>query len=237
MALLRQGQQATALPLIESGLRLAGRLGEPHLVARLLSVRSFALNVGGDNAGAARDSAESLRLFRQVGDRLRVGTMLGNLGYVELSEGDPGSARRHLVESLDIFRELDDRPGIVHETFNLGLAEYLAGSREEAEGLFAESFDLARRARMKASAAYALIGLAMAGGEADLRRSARLHGAADQAMTVLGETIVPLEDRLRDRDHQRLRAAMGIEAFEAEHAAGRGLSSEQVVELALANRA
>ena len=237
MALLRQGQQATALPLIESGLRLAGRLGEPHLVARLLSVRSFALNVGGDNAGAARDSAESLRLFRQVGDRLRVGTMLGNLGYVELSEGDPGSARRHLVESLDIFRELDDRPGIVHETFNLGLAEYLAGSREEAEGLFAESFDLARRARMKASAAYALIGLAMAGGEADLRRSARLHGAADQAMTVLGETIVPLEDRLRDRDHQRLRAAMGIEAFEAEYAAGRGLSSEQVVELALANRA
>jgi hypothetical protein len=90
---------------------------------------------------------------------------------------------------------------------------------------------------MKASSAYALIGLAMTGGEADPRRSARLHGAADQAMAILGETIVPLEDRLRDLDRQRLRAAMGAEAFQAEYAAGRSLTAEQVVELALADRA
>ena len=123
--LLRQGRQDAALPLIEEGLGLARRLGEPHLTASLLAVRAFAVDVEGDHAGAARDGAESLLLYRQAGDRLQVGTMLGNLGYAELSLGDLDSARRHLLESLDIARALNDHYGVVYETFNLGLAEYL----------------------------------------------------------------------------------------------------------------
>jgi hypothetical protein len=86
--------------------------------------------------------------------------------------------------------------------------------------------------------AYALIGVAMTGsGAAGMGRSARLHGAADEALAVLGETIEPLEGGLRDRDHQRLRSAMGAEAFNAEYAAGQALSSEQILALALGNRA
>ena len=78
--------------------------------------------------------------------------------------------------------------------------------------------------------AYALIGLAMAGhGRADPGWSARLHGAADQALADLGRTVEPLEGRLADLDRQRLRAAMGAEAFEAEYAAGRALDPAQVL--------
>jgi DNA-binding CsgD family transcriptional regulator len=77
---------------------------------------------------------------------------------------------------------------------------------------------------MKAVMAYALIGLAMADhGRADPGRSARLHGAADQALADLGHALEPLEERLADQDRRRLRAAMGTEAFEAEYAAGRTL--------------
>ena len=77
---------------------------------------------------------------------------------------------------------------------------------------------------MRATTAYALIGLAMAGhGGADPGWSARLHGAADQALADLGHALEPLEARLADLDRQRLRAAMGAEAFEAEYAAGRTL--------------
>lgn len=61
-------------------------------------------------------------------------------------------------------------------------------------------------------------------------------GAADQLLTELGETVEPLEGRLRDLDRQRLRSAMGAEAFQAEYAAGRGLTSEEVVILASGNR-
>jgi len=234
--LLRRGRQDTALPLIEEGLGLARRLGEPHLTASLLAVRAFAVDVEGDHAGAARDAAESLLLYRQAGDRLQVGTMVGNLGYAELSLGDLDSARRHLLESLDIARALGDHYGVVYETFNLGLAEYLSGSLRAAEAFFAESLDQARRVRVIAGTAYALIGLAMAGnGGAQPSRSARLHGAADQVLKVLGETLEPLEGGLRDLDCQRLRSAMGAEAFEAEYAAGKALTAEEILVLALGN--
>ena len=77
---------------------------------------------------------------------------------------------------------------------------------------------------MRASTAYALIGLALAcHSGADPGWSARLHGAADQALADLGHALEPLEGRLADLDRQRLRAAMGVEAFEAEYAAGRTL--------------
>jgi predicted ATPase/DNA-binding NarL/FixJ family response regulator len=228
--LLHQGQPDAALPLIERGLGLARRLQEGHLTGRLLFVRSFALNVGGDLAGAARDITESLRLFRQAGDRRGIATMLGNLGSIELSMGDLDAATRHLVESLDTARALNARDDIVYGTFKLGLAEYLRGSPDAAEALFAESFDLARRAQMRAATAYALTGLAMGGrGRADSGLSARLHGAAHQALADLGETIAPLEGQLADLDRQRLRAAMGAEAFEAEYAAGRILDLAQVL--------
>ncbi len=219
-----QGQPGTAIPLIERGLDLARRLGKPHLTASLLSARVFAASVAGDRAGAARDAAESLRLFRQADDPLRVGALLGSLGSIELSAGDQDAARSHLAESLDIARALNDRHSIVIQTFNLGLAEYLSGSHGDAEALFSESLDLARRTGMKRSSAYALIGLAMAGrGRADPGWSARLLGAAAQALADLGHALEPLEGRLADLDCQRLRAAMGTEAFDAEYAAGRTL--------------
>ena len=61
--------------------------------------------------------------------------------------------------------------------------------------------------------------------------SARLHGAADKTLADLGETVEPLEGRLADLDRQRLRAAMGAEAFEAAYAAGRTFTPEQFVTL------
>jgi ATP/maltotriose-dependent transcriptional regulator MalT len=228
--LVRQGQPGAALPLIESGLGVVRRLGEPHLTGRLLSARSYARFVEGDHAGAALDAAEGLRLSRPAGDRLQAGALLGNLGYYELLTGDLDAARRHLAESLGIFRVLNARSDIAYETFNLGLAEYLGGSLGAAEALFAESLNLARRMGMRAATAYALIGLAVAGrGGADRGWSARLHGAADQALADLGHALQPVEDRLAGLDRQRLRAAMGAEAFEADYAAGRTLDLAQLL--------
>jgi DNA-binding CsgD family transcriptional regulator len=228
--LLRQGQPGGALALLESGLDLAGRLQDSRLTALLLSARSHALDHESNHAGAARDAAQSLQLCRETGDRRLMGMMLGDLGNLELAMGDLDTARRHLHESLDIFRALNERYGIVGETFNLGLAEYLGGSPRAAETLFTESLDLSRRMGMKANLAYALIGLAMAGrGGAGHAWSARLHGAADQALADLGHALEPLEARLAGLDRERLRAAMGAAAFETEYAVGRGLDPAQVL--------
>jgi hypothetical protein len=60
----------------------------------------------------------------------------------------------------------------------------------------------------------------MTGSGADPGWSARLHGAAAQALADLGQTLEPLEGRLADLDRRRRRAAMGAGAFQAEYAAG-----------------
>jgi predicted ATPase/DNA-binding CsgD family transcriptional regulator len=221
--LLRQGE-AGALPLIQQGLDLARQIGEPHVTGRLLSARCYAAYVNGDVGDAARDAAEAVPLFRQAGDQIQVGATLGNLGYIELSAGQLDAARSHLAESLDISRALNNRDGIIYETLNLGLAEYLSGSSGAARPLFAESLDLAARTGMKRQVAYALIGLALvrpAG--ADLGWFARQHGAADQTLADLGETIEPLEGRLAESDRELLRAELGADAFAAEYQAGRAL--------------
>ena len=232
--LLSQGQQEAALPLIEQGLGLARRLGEPHLTGRLLAARAYATHLTGTHAGAARDAAEALRLFRQAGDLLQVGTLLGNLGNFELSAGDLDAARGHLAESLDILRALNDRDGIVYQTFNLGLAEYLGGSPDAAEALFAESLDLTRRMGMKA--AYRLLAARPGHDRPRRARPGLVRPAARRGRpgpADLGRTVEPLEARLADLDRQRLRAAMGAEAFEAEYAAGRTLDPARAAHEAL----
>jgi len=228
--LASRGQPAAALPLADEGLSLARDLGEPDLTGRLFLARAHAANMAGDPAAAARDAADALRLFREAGNRLPVGAMLGNLGTYELSAGDVDAARTHLAEALDIARALDDRDGVVHQAFNLGLAEYLSGSPSAAAPLFAESLDVARRTAMKAHIAYVLIGPALVGlGGTGPAWSARLHGAADQARAEWDRALEPLESRLAERDRQRLRAALGDAAFEAEYAAGRTLDLAQVL--------
>jgi non-specific serine/threonine protein kinase len=230
LALLRQGQAAAALPMIERGLDLARPLEKPHLTACLLWTRSYAAAREGDPAGAARDAAESLELFRLAGDQLQVDAVLGVLGYYQLLAGDLSAARRHLAEALEAARALGAHSDMVYGTVNLGFAEYLGGSPGAAEPLFAESLDLAMRTGMKASVAYALIGLAMTGhGGAGPGWSARLHGAADQALADVGETIDPLEGRLAALDRQRLRAVIGAEAFDVEYGIGRALDLARVL--------
>jgi predicted ATPase/DNA-binding CsgD family transcriptional regulator len=236
--LLRQSQPGAALPLIERGLELARRLGESHLTAMLLIDRAYAMNVEEDHAGAARDTSEALEFVRRAGDpnEIQVGQLLGNLGYYEMSAGELDSARRHLAEALTIARTVNDRSNLIHQTFNLGLAEYLGGSLETARALLTEGLDVALRTGTRPGIAYALLGLALAGpgaltgrGETGHAWSARLHGAADQALADLGHAPEALEARLGDADRQRLRAAMGASAFEAEYAAGRTLDPAQVL--------
>ena len=95
---------------------------------------------------------------------------------------------------------------------------------------------MARRIGIGRHTAFALTGLAMAGhGGTDPVWSARLHGAADRALADMGHALEPLEEQLADRDRQRLRAAMGTDAFETEYAAGRTLTPEQTLALALSD--
>jgi predicted ATPase len=233
--LARQGRYDDALALAEEALDVARKIGETRLTARLLGVRSFARECLGDRDGAMRDGVDSLAMFRKTGDLYAIGTSLGNLGYAELSTDALDSARTHLLESLEIARSLNDHYGVVYGTFNLGLAECLGGSPAAAHRLFTESLDLARRIGMRASTAYALVGLAVVAGPDAEVDAARLHGAADSMLTNLGEALEPLEASLSKRSRDALRSSMGAGPFNAEYETGRTLALEEILASASGN--
>jgi DNA-binding CsgD family transcriptional regulator len=106
----------------------------------------------------------------------------------------------------------------------------MAGAPDTARNLFAESLDLAQRMGNRAYVAYGLLGLALTDrGGADLSWSARLHGSAAHTLADVGHTLEPLEAQLAEQDRERLRAAMGDVAFDADYAAGGGLDAAQVL--------
>jgi tetratricopeptide (TPR) repeat protein len=230
----RRGDPATALLLVEEGLAISRRIADDHLTAALLSMRALAHDVLEDHEGAVSDTAECLKIYRRVGDQRLVGGMLGNLGYGELSLGQIGAARGHLTEALQIAREMNDPKGIIIATFNLGIAAYLEGNDDDAEELFAEALSRSRHSAMKADPAYALVGVALTKSRlGQERQAAVLHGAADAALEIIGQAMVPLEAGLHKRDLAKLQSDLGLAAFTSAYNEGREMPFDEVMALAL----
>ena len=68
-------------------------------------------------------------------------------------------------------------------------------------------------------------------GVGDYSRAALLHGAAERVVSQ--PRMYPIEDRLRSDDEARLRHALGDLEFDRGYGAGRALSFEDAVDLAL----
>jgi hypothetical protein len=79
-------------------------------------------------------------------------------------------------------------------------------------------------------AASSMLGLAIVTtAEGNPRDAVRLHAAADKYRDNIGESLEPLESRLRAADHERLHDALGGVAFDQEYAIGRALSIADAV--------
>lgn len=59
-----------------------------------------------------------------------------------------------------------------------------------------------------------------------------LHGAADRLRENTGESLEPLDSRLRAADHEQLRETLGDALFEQEYSMGHALSRADAVALA-----
>jgi hypothetical protein len=69
----------------------------------------------------------------------------------------------------------------------------------------------------------------------DLRRAARLWGAAESLRAALGAPIPPNEQAMHERETACARAALGHEGFNAFLVEGGTMTLEQAVEYALAS--
>ena len=229
-----RGDLPAALAQIDEAVGLARTTGHPRLMADLLGRRAVFKGEAGDLDAAFADNQEALAQSRAAGDNYRIAITLANLGVYEVSAGQLRAARTHLREACT----LADGRGYLNMSVglwqNLGLVELLDANPRDARRHFIDSLDRARTTGVKSSYFHAaLLGLALAvGADGDPAVAATLHGVADVHYERAGRVFEATEGRLRDRDHARLRATLGDEAFEAAYRHGRSLSHADAVAMA-----
>jgi predicted ATPase/DNA-binding SARP family transcriptional activator len=140
-----QGANAEAQRLVEDGLTLARRLGDPPTLARALQALGPIARVQGDHTRARSASEESLKLFRAIGDRMGESAALQNLGILDLNAGDIEQAQSRFEEKLVLDRREDNRYAMAFALIGLAFVASRRQRPHEARRLFEECLELRRQ--------------------------------------------------------------------------------------------
>jgi non-specific serine/threonine protein kinase len=230
----RQGDYGRAAALFERAVVLARERGDTRQIARTLGNLAAAWRRQGDHEREAALYNEALDLFQALGDRRSIAVALDNLGLVACRRGEYGRAAALHEESLCIARELGVRHGVVISLINLGAVAARQGDHDRSTARLREGLLLGLEIGARDEVAEILERLSwMAAACGHAVRAIHLGAAAE----VLWESLsVPLagENRVdHDRAVHAARALLGEEAFAAAWAAGRALSFDEAVALAL----
>jgi len=211
------------------------RLGHEHYLSQAL--RMLAASYIGDDDGydhAIGLADEAIERARRVGVQPLIALALTVKGELTRVHGDDAAARPIYEESLALARAAGDDE---HAAMGLGNLSFLAdhaGDHVEARRLGCEALRLTWRFGRRYAAAQAVS--LLAGPELGLgrpERAARLIGAADEALRVLGGARHQGDLSEYERVISGLRAALGDAALRRLRAEGAGSSLDDAVALAL----
>ncbi|WP_051086955.1 DUF4062 domain-containing protein [Deinococcus apachensis] len=185
-----------------------------------------------DPAGAAAAFGDSLAFFRQAHDPWGEAMALVTLGRAALAAGGVGEAHARFGESLTLARGAGDDLGLAIAENHVGWTSLLLNRPDEAREHFAAGLALSARLHHDEGVAYGLEGLlAVAAGQGDVGRTARLLGASRALREQTGLIHNPNAAFYQGAvDALRSGAAA---TFAAEEAAGHELSAAEAVAYAL----
>jgi non-specific serine/threonine protein kinase len=225
----QQGNSEAAQPHVQAMLDLARRLGRPWYEARAAEFVATRALRHGDLSSAAAELERALTHARAAGDAWNVAMLLGQLGDVERMRGTHPRAAPLYQESIRLFRELGLRedPSRTHNLAYVALAEGRVGRASE---LFAQALRGFRRAGDQRGIAESVIGLGcVRSAERRPVEAARLFGAADGALDLLGAVVWP-SNRADYQHWERIaRAAAGAHAWQDAWTSGRTLGVDLVI--------
>jgi predicted ATPase len=229
-----QEQYEIAAPHYQHSLEIRRRLGDRYGVASTSNNLALCSHLTNKLPEAETLFQESLSLYREIGDQGKVASVLGNMASLALTRNDPHQAKRLSEESLALYRESGGRRGIGDAHNGLGQALLRMNDLMTAREHFASALRLDLELMDLIGVIDSLAGLvvaAQAGGA--FEHAAKLVGAiaavSDEHQTSLSG------DARRDLAAavEAIRANLGPVRYERAWAAGRKLTLEQAVALAL----
>jgi predicted ATPase/DNA-binding SARP family transcriptional activator len=230
-----RGELATGAALGEQAVSHARAVGDERLIAITLTDLASTLHELGEQNRSRALFAEAAELFATIGDRHNYAVTLGNLGEYAVLDGALTDARSALERSQAVAEELGDEDLAAISRGYLGLVELCEGAPERAEELARAALTAVyRQGDVGEVVAFVrvLAGALAASGERPL--AARLWGATEAARAAQG--LAPDSSPLPA--HLAPCGRSGEEPAIAEaQAAGRSLTLDEAVALALAERA
>jgi predicted ATPase/DNA-binding CsgD family transcriptional regulator len=223
-----------ATPALERAAAADREAGRLRPLTESLSMASIAANMAGDRASARRllDEAETVSTgLAEVGASLAV---LQARAFAGQFEGDLEAVRCASSEGERLSREAGDLYGLKTWLLHLGTVALITGDLASARPLLAEALRIAHQIDDRVQLSYLLDALGcLAARTGPPRLAARLLGAADTVRAGAGNRVMPyLAPQLAQARASAI-AALGASRFEAESEAGRRLSRDAAVRLAL----
>ena len=229
-----QSDPTAARPALERAVLAAQKSGQLAPLSNSLSMASIAANMAGDRESARRLLNEAEDVTRGFDDLPATLTLLQARTLNGFFEGDLEAVRSASSEGVRLSREAGDLYSLEMMLMNMGLVELIAGDREQSKPLFAEALRIARQIDDRV-AQYALLDLfgCLAAGSGHARHAAQLLGAAETVRTRAGANVIGTLTPLLANAESSAIVALGALKFEAEFKAGKVLSREAAVDMAL----
>ena len=235
---LAQGEYARSMRDFEAGIPLLREAGDAHSVAAATAKYGAATLLSGDTGAAIPILDEALSLAKQW-PSTDIVTIFSHFwrAWAAYRQGEYDRARELIVSNADIGRAERLATSLAHSLVTLARIELALGNVEEACRCVIEGLELEVTIHDGWGIALGLDGASFAAARRGrLEEAARIQGgtAAHRERLAVALPVLSLEqDRALDA---RLRAELGAR-FDAIHAEGRALSTDEVVAMALAEAA
>jgi predicted ATPase/class 3 adenylate cyclase len=229
-----QGDYEAAKQFSKESLELYRRLDDKEGMAKSLNSLGSMEYFLKDYTGAHDLFAEALSVYQELENPEGIAKALNNLGISAHTQGNLAEARRFYEESVAMCRSFGEKWILSHALYNLGHIAYDESDSPKARKLYGEVVELCRELEDKDGLAFVLSSLAnVLHTEGQARSSAQVQGTVTAYLQDLGSLLETIEQIAFDKTAFALQEVLGQQAYQKEFEAGKALSLEQAIDLAL----
>jgi predicted ATPase/DNA-binding CsgD family transcriptional regulator len=231
---LIQGDAAAARPWIARAVATARTTGQLAQLSESLSMAATTESVDGDLEAARRYLDEAEAITEGLQDFPATIELVQSRAVYAICRGDLETAGAVSMGGLRLSREAGDLYLVESMLRNLGMIGMMAGDLDSTMSRGVEALRVARQIDHRLAQYYGLAGLGWrAANSGQARLAAQLLGAAEVAGTRAGAEIMGPSLPFWAQAKELALDALGPSKFEAEFTAGKRMSRDSAVRLAL----
>ena len=229
-----QSDPTAATPALARAVELAREAGQVSMQSLSLSMASIAHQMAGDRASASRLRDEAQAITTSALDFPATINLLQARSLNALMAEDLDTVRSASAEGVRLTREVGDLYSLGHMLMNLGLVALTDGDLDESKPLLTGALEIARQLDDRVAQYFLLDALGShAAGAGQPKVAARLLGAAEAVQTGVGASMLPYVAPAVAQARESATVALGERRFQAEFEAGRDLSRDAAIGVAL----